>query len=181
MYFTAARAAASAPPHSGRRAASIAAMSRAAEAAFRKWYRTQSVAAVLCTGFLVVEKPVAMGLAAELGVLALAAFTGACGWRLLRCTKQELVVLYQLYAVLCTCLCMALVYVVMMPAFRAFAFRAEGAAVADHHVAATFASWSTGASPPRPRPCANTRRGRRAHPQEAGLRLRGPCACPPCP
>ena len=84
-------------------------MSGAAEAAFRKWYRTQSVAAVLCTGFLVVEKPVAMGLAAELGVLALAAFTGACGWRLLRCTKQELVVLYQLYAVLCTCLCMALV------------------------------------------------------------------------
>ena len=60
-------------------------MSGAAEAAFRKWYRTQSVAAVLCTGFLVVEKPVAMGLAAELGVLALAAFTGACGWRLLRC------------------------------------------------------------------------------------------------
>ena len=57
-------------------------MSGAAEAAFRKWYRTQSVAAVLCTGFLVVEKPVAMGLAAELGVLALAAFTGACGWRL---------------------------------------------------------------------------------------------------
>ena len=47
-------------------------MSGAAEAAFRKWYRTQSVAAVLCTGFLVVEKPVAMGPAAELGVLALA-------------------------------------------------------------------------------------------------------------
>ena len=92
VYCTVARAAASArrivvdgPPP-------IAAMSGAAEAAFRKWYRTQSVAAVLCTGFLVVEKPVAMGLAAELGVLALAAFTGACGW-LLRCTKQELVVL----------------------------------------------------------------------------------------
>ena len=134
----------------------IAAMSGAAEAAFRKWYRTQSVAAVLCTGFLVVEKPVAMGPAAEAGVLALAAFTGACGWRLLRCTKQELVVLYQLYAVLCTGLCVALVYVVMMPAFRAFAFRAEGAAVADHHVAATFASLVYGCISAKATTCANT-------------------------
>ena len=133
----------------------FAAMSGAAEAAFRKWYRTQSVAAVLCTGFLVVEKPVAMGPAAELGVLALAAFTGACGWRLLRCTKQELVVLYQLYAVLCTGLCVALVYVVMMPAFRAFAFRAEGAAVADHHVAATFASLVYGCISAKATTCAN--------------------------
>jgi hypothetical protein len=131
-------------------------MSGAAEAAFRKWYRTQSAAALLCTGFLVVEKPVPMGWVAELGVVALGAFTGACGWKMLRSTKRELVVMYQLYAALCTGLCLALVYAVMMPAFRAFAARAEHEVSADHHVAATFAALVYGCISAKATTCANT-------------------------
>mmetsp|Transcript_1259 Transcript_1259/g.3778 ORF Transcript_1259/g.3778 Transcript_1259/m.3778 type:complete len:148 (-) Transcript_1259:78-521(-) len=127
-----------------------------AKTSFIKWWKIQSGTALLCTGFLVVEKPVPMGLIYELLVGALGVLTGMCGYKMLDCKKNELVVFYQLYALLCTSLCISLLYVVMMPAFKAFAHRAEHSMVADHYVMATFVSMMYGCISAKATTCANT-------------------------